>query len=184
MRRMSGDTFLMSVRRQCGFSLIELMIIIAIIGTLSAVAIPNILSYRDNSRLRAGANEMLALFRKAQVTAVKRHFNTVIDFNTPGTATVFLDNGAGAFANNSTLDAGEPTVDQYTVPLGCSLPTANINFAGTKSTGFSQRGLPLKMGAVEIHSTSASAKAQYKASLSLAGHTKLEVSTDGGANWE
>lgn len=185
MRRVRGGTFLVGAERQLGFSLIELMIIIAILGILSAIAIPNIISYRDNARLKAGANEMLALFRKAQVTAVKSHYNTVIDFNTAGTATVYLDNGAGALANNSTQDAGEPTVDQYTVPAGCSLPVANITFTGN-ITGFTSRGLPvgLNIGRVEIHSTSAGASTQYGASLSLAGHTKLEVSTDGGTTWQ
>ncbi len=81
MKRGCIGTLLMNARRQLGFSLIELMIIIAIVGILSAIATPNIISYRDNARLKAGANEMLALFRKAQVNAVKRHYNTVLDID-------------------------------------------------------------------------------------------------------
>lgn len=176
MKRVSRGTFLMGAQRQLGFSLIELMIIIAILGTISAIAIPNIISYRDNARLKAGANEMLALFRKAQVNAVKRHYNTVLDFNTAGTVNVYLDNGAGALANNSTQDAGEPTIDQYTVPVGCSLPAAKITFTGME-TGFTQRGLPvgLNTGTVEVHSTSANSKVAYGIVLSIAGHTRIDV---------
>lgn len=171
MKRGFNRTLLMSARRQLGFSLIELMIIIAIVGTLSAIAIPNIISYRDNARLKAGANEMLALFRKAQVNAVKRHFNTVLDFSTAGAVTVFLDN----VTENSTQDVGEPTLDQYTVPIGCSLPTAKITFAGDL-TGFNQRGLPLGLGGtVEVHSNSASSKVAYGIVLSVAGHTRIDV---------
>ena len=181
MKKKGVDTFLACARRQCGFSLIELMIIIAILGTLSAVAVPNILSYRDNARLRAAASQMLATFRKAQVVAVKRNYNTGLLLDVAaGTATVFLDNGAGAFTNNSLQDTGEPTIDVFTLPAGCKL--FGDTFGG--QTGFSPRGLPLNIGAVEVHSTRASAKAQYKTSLSLAGHTKIEISTDGGTSWQ
>jgi len=173
------DTRQQNTRRQLGFSLIELMVIIAILGIMSTIAIPNIISYRNNARLRGAASEMLSVFRKAQVAAVKRNYNTGMVFDaSTGTTTVFLDNGAGALANNFTQDAGEPTLDVYTVPADCSI--SGITFA-SNTTGFVPRGLPLKIGTIVI--SSASAKAQYRVRVSLAGHTKLEVSTDDGSTW-
>lgn len=170
---------------QAGFSLIEVLTVIAIIGVVSAIATPNVLRYRENSRLRAAASETLSLFRSAQIQAVKRNYNTCLIIDpAAGSITSFADDGSGGgTANDSVQNGDEPTLSTLTVPVNVTLPSGAITFTGNQ-TGFTPAGLPLNMGRMEIVSSSDTVQAEYRITLSIAGHTSLLVSTDGGSSWQ
>jgi len=107
-----------------GFSLLELMIAIAILGILLALAQPGFVSVLNANRLTGTANELLTTMQVARSEAVKRNARVVVcrsdnpDAATPACNTgagnwsgwiSFVDDGGATPANarNNTLEAGE-----------------------------------------------------------------------------
>jgi type IV fimbrial biogenesis protein FimT len=71
-------------RRKCqrGFTLPEVIIVIVIIAVLATIAIPGILHWLPNIRLKAAARDLYANMQEAKIQAIKRNQDWAIYFDT------------------------------------------------------------------------------------------------------
>ena len=64
-----------------GFSLAELIIVVAVIGVLSAIGMPYFLAYYRTATLKGGAQEVVALLNQGRQIAIKENESVCIKSN-------------------------------------------------------------------------------------------------------
>ncbi len=69
------------MRNNSGFTLIELIIVIAILGAMVAVAIPNFLGFQPKSRLKTAARDLYSELQLAKIRAIRSNSDWAIVFN-------------------------------------------------------------------------------------------------------
>lgn len=69
-------------RERSGFTLLEVMVVVAIIAILASVAIPAFSVLIPNYRLKSAAQDMFSNFQLAKMTAIKQNTYTTVTFGT------------------------------------------------------------------------------------------------------
>ena len=142
----------MMKKQQSGFTLIELMIVVAIIGILAAVALP---AYQDYT-VRARVSEGLALASAAK-TAVAENAASATAFDAGWNAPAATDNVASIAVDNAT---GAITVT-YTAAAGGAAGANTIIFTPTAGGAALVAGTP-PQGAIEWDCTGGTLDDRYR----------------------
>ena len=105
-----------------GFTIIELLLVIAIAGMILAVSIPGFSSQRRRAAVRAAASELRAVFHVARSRALARNANTAIKFIDEGGAWTYAiyDDGDRDGVRNDDIRRGTDPLVQEPRRLGVS----------------------------------------------------------------
>jgi prepilin-type N-terminal cleavage/methylation domain-containing protein len=134
-----------------GFSLVELLMVVAITLILSTIAIANIASVVSSSRIRAGISSMSGLFQNCRMLAVKKNKTMTAHVTTVGADSLLgyvkeATDTSELAATDSQVKWEAPVI-RMSSPTGPGAPdtitTAMLGF--TPQTGdisFNSRGLP------------------------------------------
>jgi len=162
---------------QSGFTLMEIIVVIAIVSIVSAIALANISDSLPGFRLRSDARDIVSCLQEVKMRAIKENADTYISFDVANNEyNAWIDNGAGVGeAGNGSFDAGETVFNEAALTTGIELYQIN-GFPGD-TFGFNSRGLPATtVGSVFIKNS----KSVYiKIIVSTAGNIRVEKSSDG-----
>lgn len=145
------------LRKNDGFSLNELMIILGIIALICGMAMPSILGYVPKYRMGSAARDIMGTFELARLTAVKRNADTLVTLD---------------YTNDLVrVTAGTDTVRAVRMPKGIDLKEPASQSLGASFT-FNGQGMADTSGEVLI--SNGGRHPDKKVVLSAGGSIKIQ----------
>ncbi len=171
--------------KQRGFSIVELMIVIAVAGLLLATAAPSFISTMRENRIVSQTNEVLGALALARSEGAKRSSVTItLCPSVTGTAcadTVSWENGWIIMVDvdaDATLDVSDgDTIIKYFQPLSGDNTLRTVGFDSAKSFQISSLGAPSSAGSFVVCDSRGNAFAKAVVIL-VSGQTRIAVDED------
>lgn len=113
-------------KNSSGFTLVEVLITVAIIGIMMAIAIPSILTWKLNTQFVGTIQSVASDLQRGKLMAVRENAQTQVDFN-ENDYFIYLD-----IEGDNSFDAsdGDRVIKNQQLPSGYSMTTASFFFNG------------------------------------------------------
>ena len=113
-----------------GFSMAELLMVVAVVGILTALGTPFFMRYMQSASLKAGAQELATIISGARQLAIARNTNACVSLT--GNQAIYKTGVSSTCAGGSTY-VGPGTKPDGSLPLSNSITitgtTANVVFS-------------------------------------------------------
>lgn len=159
-----------------GFTLIELMIVLAVIAVALSIALPGFSTLTLTTRLKSYANDMVGSMYLARGEAIKR--------NTPTTLCVSADGitcaGTGLWSQGWVVIASDGTLLRYQQPLANGFKFSGTGSPGSHTLTFQPSGSASTTTTMTLcRKTPTSGHQEKVVTLSVTGRTNVSTTTTG-----
>ena len=169
------------MNRQRGFSLVELMVVVAVIAVLGAISVPNMVTGIPKYRVKAAGRDLCSKLRRARSIAVKEQRNVQVIFH-EDTGRYVVDGAFFPITSSlaryygSGVSYGFGSATESAASGGGGLPSDPVTFNGsTPTVTFNSRGIG-NAGSVYLSNNRGDA---YCVVVSSSGRVRLRRWTGG-----